>query len=538
MDGGETKEMVAEACFALFVDAFKAHPPAALRRLHRPQNHHPTFDYKRWLVGRCYRCLAKNHQVSQCRDPVRCWDCRRNGHTARHCPTPLLLHHNAETTTANPPSIHDRLTFPPLAHPQRQAVHSRLAWPSTPGAETGARQPEQRLDAQSVDPMAYVPGFPEQRSVLVKHAMAQQLRVPSHTISVTRHQPEDFLVKFDLAPHRDRAVLVRYFNIAGTAFELRPWQLDNHTAPHTYWYHTKISIEGLPMHAWTGSALRQLFINFAVYDRMSSSSYLCDNSRICSCWVWMFNPDIVPLSVLCTILPETAGQTLEVCDLPTPHRRQPPPPEGQQMELILHIDEHHDYAPREDGVVPRIQPFTWTPGAFDNRPTTREVVQIPAAAANPRRRGGQSCRDPSDARERRDRDPDHDGSRRPRGDWRDRFTCHGRPHIRRSHGSTTDHGRRRGPYSHRRAAGEALDYDAADSGSESRGRTGTRSPGQRRGHQERRRHDDDWGPCLSRSPQPRPSQTGTDSDDQARDGKRQQLLQLKPKTKIYKTRQC
>lgn len=48
--------------------------------------------------------------------------------------------------------------------------------------------------------------------------LTQQLRIPPYDVDVSRHQPEDFLVWFRHAPQRDRAVLARFFNIAGVAF--------------------------------------------------------------------------------------------------------------------------------------------------------------------------------------------------------------------------------------------------------------------------------------------------------------------------------
>ncbi len=34
---------------------------------------------------RCFRCLAPDHRVANCRDPVRCLACRRTGHRAFQC---------------------------------------------------------------------------------------------------------------------------------------------------------------------------------------------------------------------------------------------------------------------------------------------------------------------------------------------------------------------------------------------------------------------------------------------------------------------
>lgn len=37
--------------------------------------------------GRCFRCLAKDHQVQQCRDPIPCAECFKTGHILRNCRT-------------------------------------------------------------------------------------------------------------------------------------------------------------------------------------------------------------------------------------------------------------------------------------------------------------------------------------------------------------------------------------------------------------------------------------------------------------------
>lgn len=37
----------------------------------------------------CFRCLSPNHQVKDCRDPVRCRNCRSSGHRQFSCKSPI-----------------------------------------------------------------------------------------------------------------------------------------------------------------------------------------------------------------------------------------------------------------------------------------------------------------------------------------------------------------------------------------------------------------------------------------------------------------
>jgi hypothetical protein len=39
----------------------------------------------RATAGKCFNCLARDLRAVDCRDPVRCFRCRRSGHRERHC---------------------------------------------------------------------------------------------------------------------------------------------------------------------------------------------------------------------------------------------------------------------------------------------------------------------------------------------------------------------------------------------------------------------------------------------------------------------
>lgn len=97
---------------------------------HRPPASMSRDAFKRWLAGRCFRYLALDHQVAQCRDPVRCILCDGPGHTSKSCPS-----------RRNPISgeLRSRLVFP------ARSIHSRIVFPelcpATPSNPTALPTP-------------------------------------------------------------------------------------------------------------------------------------------------------------------------------------------------------------------------------------------------------------------------------------------------------------------------------------------------------------------------------------------------------------
>lgn len=125
---------------------------------------------------------------------------------------------------------------------------------------------------------------------------------------------------------------------------------------------------------------------------------------------------------------------MEIHDLPMPRRVIPPPPEGPEIEVILHLDEHHDWAPRDDGRVPTVVPFSWVPGLYDNRTAPPPVPGVPVGrpVQLARRNTNENCREMQPHGRHWDRDPDTDGGRqRTRLTWRSRLSCNALLEVRR-----------------------------------------------------------------------------------------------------------
>lgn len=119
--------------------------------------------FKKRLVGCCFRCLDVDHQVAQCRDPVRCLRCKGFGHISRHC----------RSGRRQPIStkLRSRLTFP------AGSIHSRLIFPPLCSANYLITPPSQNTPNNSTHPppkvgeTEYVPGQVADRPTLGRVAI-------------------------------------------------------------------------------------------------------------------------------------------------------------------------------------------------------------------------------------------------------------------------------------------------------------------------------------------------------------------------------
>ncbi|KAF8755806.1 hypothetical protein HU200_011278 [Digitaria exilis] len=356
--------------------------------------------YKEAFVGRCFRCLASDHRLSQCRDPPRCLACRRSGHFARDCPERRRR------------SLHSRLSFPP-----RKPVHSRLTFPppnihnrlSFPPLSYTSVLPLVRHQHSPADPMEYFPGLPNQRpersatmvvasdsitresnrlsshAVLITaeqggyrpsvtevvYGLSQQLRLPRYNIKVSRHRPEDFLADFDFAPQCDRAVAAGQIVIGSTTLSIVPWRPTSNGPPRTWWFNAKVSIESMPLELWSVKGASKVLGYDCIVDRLDSRTYNKEVTHTFSCWVWMSNPDHLPRSRACLLFPKGAGRAMDVEDLHTSRRCPGTPPVGRPVTMLIHLDEYFDWNPRSARASPVHQSFKWSPGVLDGQgPTT------------------------------------------------------------------------------------------------------------------------------------------------------------------------
>lgn len=84
---------------------------------------------------------------------------------------------------------------------------------------------------------------------LLAKALERDLNIPWDQMHVSKHHPEDFLVRFGHARHRDIAVDAGVATCQGVAPTLSPWSPTTRGHQRISRFYCRLAIEGIPIQA-------------------------------------------------------------------------------------------------------------------------------------------------------------------------------------------------------------------------------------------------------------------------------------------------
>lgn len=117
--------------------------------------------------------------------------------------------------------------------------------------------------------------------------MLEQLSTPPHLLRVTAHQPEAFLVHFDLPTHRDNSVRRSVIKVEGCKYFIRAWNEDDHAALLKFHHHVCVMVEDLPMQFWSLLGTEEALGDIDRVDRLDSRTLERGHTKTFAFWLWV-----------------------------------------------------------------------------------------------------------------------------------------------------------------------------------------------------------------------------------------------------------
>jgi len=96
-------------------------------------------------------------------------------------------------------------------------------------------------------------------------------------------------------------------NIGGDGFPIRPWRSAGGSLVCTWWYHVEVTMENVPLEAWNEDGVKLILGDVCIFDKLDSRTLARESSDLLTCWVWMEDPDALPLSMKYNIFAAKAG---------------------------------------------------------------------------------------------------------------------------------------------------------------------------------------------------------------------------------------
>ncbi|BAF09919.1 proline-rich receptor-like protein kinase PERK10 [Oryza sativa Japonica Group] len=257
--------------------------------------------FRERTAGKCFNCLARDHRAARCRDPVRCFRCFRSGHKANSCsrreprprqprqspqkalrrqastpPPPQNTSHRQASTPS--PSL-PRATRPrqPRQSPQntscRQASTPPLQLPLPPKPSCNTRmallgdpatRPDEdhcfvptpfateaeRKEWESSAVVSWAMRAPASTTAQdVEAAFREEFRLRRGEVTVTRHHPEAFLIKFEHSSHCYEAMRKGFVKRNGIELHFIKWRSLSAALGIALMFRVRLCLDGIPRHA-------------------------------------------------------------------------------------------------------------------------------------------------------------------------------------------------------------------------------------------------------------------------------------------------
>ncbi|XP_022678655.1 uncharacterized protein LOC111255768 [Setaria italica] len=226
----------------------------------------------------------------------------------------------------------------------------------------------------------------------IARLLTRELHLRPGDVSVTLHQPEPYLIRFEQAEHAAEARRRGRFTGDGIDICLRTWRSLTHALGFRIFYRVRLCLDGIPSHAWTLEIVERVIGHKCALQHIVTDLLQPADSRHIELWAWTVDPSEIPKKVWLAFTHNPAAQssTFAVSDEPL----QLPWQQGTRFEVFIHLPLLEDYsaAARDlqqaidhpESIVPVRRRYEWRYGLVDGAPSDARS-RFPARLPRPPR---------------------------------------------------------------------------------------------------------------------------------------------------------
>jgi hypothetical protein len=145
--------------------------------------------------------------------------------------------------------------------------------------------------------------------IAIAAAFRRKFRLHSDEFMVSKHYPEEYLIKFTDASLRDMVMRTEHANFKtnGIQVHFRPWRAIAHAYNTDLHYRVHLHVDGLPLFAWWPEIVDQLLARRCAVQRLDDGFTTMEVTSSFGLWAWTPDPQHIPKVLWCTFANKAPG---------------------------------------------------------------------------------------------------------------------------------------------------------------------------------------------------------------------------------------
>nr|TKW20476.1 hypothetical protein SEVIR_4G091100v2 [Setaria viridis] len=176
----------------------------------------------------------------------------------------------------------------------------------------------------------------------IEDTILEEFRLHPGEVSVTRHRPEAFLLRFQHRRHCKEVNAKGNINFRGNEVCVRPWRSLTGALGAALFYRVRICLDGVPRHAWLPDIVERLVGRNCALQCIDTNLLHPSDTRGIELWAW--TADLSKIAkvmwlVFTTRSMDGSSSSVQINEVP-PERWQ----RGIKHRVLVHLWEIHDYS--------------------------------------------------------------------------------------------------------------------------------------------------------------------------------------------------